>query len=244
MLTPNTSNYSIQKRRVDNHGDGRVLFLLRCKTITDFVITNGTRLLRFSLCLLASAVMSASVLADELIIDDRTNHDLTSNLTTRWRLITDTVMGGVSSGTLKPDTHNDKSCLRMTGDVSTDNNGGFVQMSLSLAHDETFDASAYDGVELEVAGNNERYNIHFRTDGLWFPWQSYRASFNADTNWQKIRIPFSELEAYRTFHAFRPDKLERLGLLAIGREFQADLCLASIRFYSNVAVTPDSATER
>jgi len=107
-----------------------------------------------------------------------------------------------------------------------------VQMALSLSEKGIFDASDYDGLEFEVSGNNEGYNLHLRTDGLWFPWQSYRASFNATHDWLTVRIPFSELQAYKTSQDFRPDKLARIGLLGIGRNFQADLCLASIRFYA------------
>ncbi len=171
------------------------------------------------------------VLAHDLIIDDRTSGDLNSNLGLEWRLFTDKVMGGVSSGNLSLDTYEGRNCLRMQGDVSTDNNGGFVQIALSLSKQEYFDASAYAGIEMEVAGNNELYNIHIRTAGLWFPWQSYRSSFMATDNWQKIRIPFTSIKPYKTTQKFRRDKLERIGLVGIGREFHADLCLASIKFY-------------
>ena len=157
---------------------------------------------------------------------------MASNIGTEWRFVADTVMGGVSSGNVMIDSHNGKSCLRMRGNVSTENNGGFVQMALSLSERGTFDASDYDGVEIEIAGNNEVYNVHFRTADLWFPWQSYRASFTALPNWQTIRLPFSELEAYKTSQAFQRNELKRIGLLGIGRNFKADLCLASIRFYS------------
>lgn len=173
-----------------------------------------------------------SVLANDLIIDDRTSGDLNSNLGVEWRLFTDRVMGGVSSGNLSLDTFKDRNCLRMQGDVSTENNGGFVQIALSLTKQGHFDASAYAGIEIEVAGNNEDYNIHIRTAGLWFPWQSYRSSFKATADWKKVRIPFTNLKAYKTTQKFRRDQLERIGLLGIGREFHADLCLASIRFYT------------
>jgi len=173
-----------------------------------------------------------NVLANDLIIDDRTSGDLHSNLGLEWRLFTDKVMGGVSSGNLSLDTYDDRNCLRMQGDVSTENNGGFVQIALSLSKQEHFDASDYAGIEMEVAGNNELYNIHIRTAGLWFPWQSYRSSFRATDDWQKIRIPFTSMKAYKTTQKFRRDKLERIGLVGIGREFHADLCLASIRFYA------------
>jgi hypothetical protein len=187
-------------------------------------------LLYLSLVLIPGVPMT--VLANDLIIDDRSSGDMTSNIGTEWQFVADTVMGGVSSGNLTIDSHDGKKCLRMRGNVSTDNNGGFVQMALSLSERGVFDATGYDGVELEVTGNNESYNVHFRTSSLWFPWQSYRASFTATPAWQTLRIPFSKLEAYKTSQAFQQDKLKRIGLLGIGRDFKADLCLASIRFYS------------
>lgn len=172
------------------------------------------------------------VLAKDLIIDDRASGNKSSNLGTQWRLVTDQVMGGVSSGDLTLDSYKDKNCLRMRGDVSTDNNGGFVQIALDLNKDKPFDASAYIGVELSVFGNNERYNVHFRTTDLWLPWQSYRFSFSATPEWQTIRIPFANLEAYRTTTKFHKDKLKRIGLVGIGRTFKADLCVGSIKFYA------------
>jgi hypothetical protein len=192
--------------------------------------------------LMANPGVNISVLADDsnkdepviagLIIDDRSSNDLNSNLDTQWRLVTDQVMGGVSNGQLILDRYKDKNCLHLRGAVSTKNNGGFVQMTLDLTHDKRFDASAYTGVELVVAGNNEVYNIHLRTTDLWLPWQSYRSSFNATTDWQTIRIPFAALTAYKTTQKFREDRLKRIGLLGIGRDFEADLCLASIRLYT------------
>lgn len=172
------------------------------------------------------------VLAKELIIDDRTSGSLGANLGTQWRLVTDQVMGGVSIGDVTLDNYKGKDCLRMRGDVSTDNNGGFVQIALDLTKDEPFDASAYAGIELIVSGNNEHYNVHLRTTDLWLPWQSYRFGFIATPDWQTIRVPFANIEAYRTTTKFHKDKLKRIGLVGIGRDFKADLCVASIKFYA------------
>ena len=170
-------------------------------------------------------------LAKDLIIDDRASDNLSSNIGTQWRMVTDQVMGGVSNGELTLDNYKGKNCLRMQGDVSTDNNGGFVQMALDLTNDETFDASSFAGVEIIVSGNNEHYNVHFRTTDLWLPWQSYRYSFKAASDWETIRIHFADIEAYRTTTKFHKDKLKRIGLVAIGRDFKANLCVASIKFY-------------
>jgi Complex I intermediate-associated protein 30 (CIA30) len=173
-----------------------------------------------------------SVLAKELIIDDRTSGDLSASLGTHWRLVTDQVMGGVSTGDLILDYYKGRDCLGMRGNVSTDNNGGFVQIALDLTKDGPYDASDYDGLELIVSGNDEHYNVHLRTTDLWLPWQSYRFSFNATPEWQTIRVPFIDLEAYRTTKRFHKDKLKRIGLVGIGREFRANLCVASIKFYA------------
>ena len=176
--------------------------------------------------------VTRTVLANDLIIDDRKSGSLKSNLGIEWRVVTDRVMGGISSGTLTLDRYRGRDCLRMQGDVSTENNGGFVQIALSLSDQDHFDASIFAGIVIEVAGNNEEYNLHLRTSDLEFPWQSYRASFKATSDWQTIRIPFADLEAYKTTQNFRSNKLKRIGLVGIGRDFKADLCLASIHFYS------------
>ena len=163
-------------------------------------------------------------------------HELsaTSTLITRfdgWRLIKDAVMGGLSTGNLQPDKHQGRDCLRLRGSVSTANNGGFIQMALDLKQGEEMDVSRYTGIVIEIAGNGEEYNLHLRTSSLWMPWQSYRASFIAEPGWREVRIPFSSLHAYKTFKRFDPARLLRIGLVAIGREFEADLCFASLYFY-------------
>lgn len=200
------------------------------------IFTCKVRLYTLMKSLILSTGLINSAIANDmntLIIDDRSNKDMTSNLGTKWQLVTDGVMGGLSQGQLTLDNYKGRNCLRMRGTVTTENNGGFVQIALSLSEQGDFDASAYTGVEIEVAGNNELYNIHFRTGDLWFPWQSYRSSFTAAGDWQTYRIPFSELDKYKTFHKFSQDDIKRIGLVAIGREFQADLCLADIRFYND-----------
>jgi len=173
---------------------------------------------------------------NNLIIDDRTSGNLNTNLGTKWQMVTDNVMGGVSSGKITLDNFKDKDCIRMQGNVSTDNNGGFVQIALPLvdkqSDDKPFNASAYTGIEIEVSGNDESYNVHIRTNNLWFPWQSYRYSFIATPDWKKYRIPFSKFEAYKTSKNFSQGEIIRIGLVAIGREYKANICMASVNFYA------------
>ena len=151
--------------------------------------------------------------------------------TDSWRLVTDNVMGGVSRGQLLLDNQDDKACLRLTGQVSTDNNGGFIQAAIDIDSTMAKQLDQYDGVWITVKGNAESYNIHFRTTYLWLPWQSYRTSFNTKDQWQTLKLPFSEFDPYKTSSRFKPEKIKRLGMVAIGRDFTADLCIAGAGFY-------------
>lgn len=168
---------------------------------------------------------------DTVLIDDRSTGSLHASNTGEWRLVTDRVMGGISTGNIALYSYRGRECIRMQGSVSTENNGGFVQIALDLADGKHFDASDYTGVMLQVAGNGESYNVHLRTTKLWLPWQSYRASFEATPAWSELRIPFTDFKAYRTNRGLDAGRLSRIGLVAIGRDFDADLCLARLQFY-------------
>jgi hypothetical protein len=168
---------------------------------------------------------------DLLILDDRRSGDERSRIGTSWRLITDDVMGGVSSGRLTSETVAGRACLRLQGDVRLENNGGFVQAALDLNQEDAADASSYTGVQLELFGNGEVYNVHLRTGDVWLPWQSYRVSFQALPGWHTVQLPFVDFAGYRIFSPLNLKRLERIGIVAIGRAFAADLCFASLAFY-------------
>jgi hypothetical protein len=174
-------------------------------------------------------VSQAAGMATELI-DDRRSGTLQASNGKTWRLVTDQVMGGVSRGSVQPAQVAGRPCLRLSGAVSTERRGGFIQLALDLA-DQHFDASGFDGIEIQVYGNEEMYNLHLRTSDLWLPWQSYRTEFLAPDHWQTLRAPFTAMTPYRTHKPFHPDHLTRLALVAIGREFNADLCVGQVRFY-------------
>lgn len=165
------------------------------------------------------------------LIDDRQSGDLQATIGTQWRLITDGVMGGVSRGSLNPAEVAGRGCLRLQGEVSLENNGGFIQAALGLAPSGVLDASAWDGVELDVYGNGEAYNVHLKTSRVWLPWQHYRASFMAAPGWHTVRVPFAAFEGYRIDAELDPARLERIGIVAYGRAFTADLCIGRVAFY-------------
>lgn len=187
------------------------------------------------LCLGLLCGSSAVSAATPLLLDDRRSGNLCAdpgnNTGACWRLVTDGVMGGVSDGRLQPARIDGRPCLRLTGEVSMLNNGGFIQASLDLDNGGLLDARAYRGIEIDVYGNDATYNLHLRTADTRIVWQSYRASFQAPPRWQMLRLPFAELQPHRIEKPLDLSRLRRLGLVAIGRDMQADLCFARLSFY-------------
>ena len=98
------------------------------------------------------------------IIDDFRQPAPQAAVGSHWELIGDAVMGGRSTGSMTRESLDGRPVLRLRGSVSLENNGGFVQIALNLAPDgSTIDASPFCGIEIDVAGNGERYGMHLRT---------------------------------------------------------------------------------
>jgi hypothetical protein len=166
------------------------------------------------------------------MLDDFLRADLLSNVGTRWHGVSDRVMGGVSRESVELTGIRDRLCVRLTGDVRLDNNGGFIQMALDLAADgETLDASRYGGVSVDVWGNGELYDLRLRTADCIRPWQSYRTAFIAGPAWSQINLPFDSFEPHRLETSLDTGRLRRLGFLGIGRAFTADLAVAQLSLY-------------
>lgn len=151
-----------------------------------------------------------------------------------WRGFSDRVMGGVSEALFTRATVAGRECLRLSGRVTRDSGGGFIQMALDVGSAKTpFNASAYKGVELLVYGNNEDYNSHLRTaDCSWYD-QSYRATFRAEPRWQRVTIPWSGFTPHDVPVPLNPAGLQRIALLGWMRDFRADLALAELVLYDD-----------
>lgn len=146
-----------------------------------------------------------------------------------WRCVSDQVMGGVSKGQLLRCLIDGETALHLTGTVSLENNGGFLQMALGLAElGQVLDASGYHGLQLRVRGNGARYNLHLRSADMSAVWQSWRISFDTGMQWRDICLPFAQFTPHRTDLPVNPARLTRLGLVAIGQVMQVDLVLARL----------------
>ena len=148
----------------------------------------------------------------------------------RWRFFTDQVMGGVSSGALHFDHDDNRNWARMTGTVSTANNGGFIQMQHRL------DAPlppAVSGVRLIARGNDQRYYIHLRRTGASAPTAFHRAGFDVSSEWHEIRLPLTLFTASNggMLAPLEGPSIASVAVVAYGRDYQADICIREIGFY-------------
>ena len=191
-----------------------------------------TLLILVSFAVVSPIPVAANPQDKTMLIDDFSRPGLVSALGTAWRGVSDRVMGGVSRESVSRSTGDGRQSLHLQGDVRLENNGGFIQAALDLiSGGKPLDASAYRGIRLMVRGNGETYSLHLRTPDNVRPWQSYRAEFTAAENWQSIDLPFDGFAPYRLDAPLDVSRLNRLGLVAIGRAFSADVTVSSISFY-------------
>ncbi|QDZ38480.1 NAD-dependent epimerase/dehydratase family protein [Euhalothece natronophila Z-M001] len=106
-----------------------------------------------------------------------------------WGALDDVVMGGVSASGFSV---NDQRGI-FSGNVSTDNNGGFA--SVRTRNFETpLNLSGYQGIYLKVKGDGNRYKFFLRCDPKWDS-IGYASSFDTKKDtWQDIYLPFSEFK--------------------------------------------------
>ncbi len=167
-----------------------------------------------------------------MLIDDFSTPGQASN-GNRWQVISDRVMGGVSVGGADYEELEGRRALRLRGEVSLENNGGFLQLALDLGDaGGSIDAGAFDGIRVSVLGDGTRYGVHLRSSELSRPWQSYRASVDTASTWETHHLRFSDFKPHRTQRELNPRRLRRIGLIAVGNAGPVDLAISHLSFFS------------
>lgn len=150
----------------------------------------------------------------------------------RWQAVTDRVMGGRSAGALAPAQVDGRPALALTGAVSLEDGGGFVQMRVDLSPASApFDASGHKGLRLTVHGDGADYDVRLKTPAARRPWQSYRATFTAPERWSELELPFAAFVPYRLDAPLDLHQVLSLGILAVGRAGRFRLALARLTLY-------------
>ena len=170
-------------------------------------------------------IFTLSLAADDLLIDD-----FESQQDARWRFFADTVMGGVSTGQVSFLSESGIQYAQMTGSVSTENNGGFIQMRTDLSSAPPEEIA---GVRLIVRGNNQQYFVHLRTRGTVLPWQYYQSGFRATRDWTEVRLPLASFQASGRMLRKIPlaQSLKSVAVVAFGRDHDAEVDVREIGFY-------------
>ena len=170
------------------------------------------------------------VYSEDMILDQLKNPKLT-NQSQKWNFVTDQVMGGVSTGKFIVEEVDGVKCYRMKGNVSTKNNGGFIQIRTKLSPE--INSKDFNGVYIKVYGNEKNYNLHLRTGLTLAPWQYYSYTFTTTKNWIKIRAPLKEFKKSNFYQpkSILGQNIKSIGLVAGFDNFKSDICLGEIGFY-------------
>lgn len=141
----------------------------------------------------------------------------------QWRYAADTVMGGVSQGR----GWVEEGALRLAGRVSTANNGGFIQVRTDVPN-----GLSTSTIHLRVRGNGERYFVHLRSIHSTRPWLSYRAGFDTTADWSDVALPLADFAPSRDRlpPQVQAEDVRSLGIVAFGRDHEADLFVSHITF--------------
>ena len=148
---------------------------------------------------------------------------------TEWEYISDQVMGGVSEGEVEILKEDDTYFLRLSGNVSTKNNGGFIQ----VRSNKEIESDDFKGIRLKVKGNPSEYHIHIRTSFLLLPWQYYSTEFLVNSDWSYVKVYFSDFEKSNFYQPskFSPTEIKSIGFVAFGKDFFAELDIMEAQLF-------------
>ena len=146
-----------------------------------------------------------------------------------WTYIADNVMGGVSEGGVEFNSIDSDVYVLLSGNVSTENNGGFIQIRKEL---KNIDLSKARSIRLYARGNNEKYYIFLRTTGTILPWQYYSYEFNVKNEYNEFIMPIRDFKKSGMLLAnqINPKKITSIGIVAYGRDHYAELYVKELEF--------------
>ena len=146
-----------------------------------------------------------------------------------WEFISDQVMGGVSFGKKQFFIEEGHQCLRLTGFVSLENKGGFIQIRHKLIKKNI----SADGISIRARGNDQEYRIHIRTKYTLLPWQYYSSSFIVNQDWKDINLNLKEFKRSGLLlpKNINSNNILSIAIVAFGKEHKVKIEASEIRFF-------------
>ncbi|MAI59437.1 MAG: NADH:ubiquinone oxidoreductase [Rickettsiales bacterium] len=138
-----------------------------------------------------------------------------------WKFFSDQVMGGVSEGKTALKKDKNKFFLRLEGTVSTENNGGFIQ----VRKEYEIKNDTYKGIRFKARGLESEYYVHVRTKKLFLPWQYYAGKFFVSKEWTNVEIKFDDFTKSNFYQPqnFKSSEIRSIAFVAFGKDFDAKL---------------------
>ena len=107
---------------------------------------NNKRILSITFAVFISAIIGKMSIAQDMFKDNFSNNE-------QWKYIADDVMGGVSTGNVEYSIVDEDVIALLKGNVSTENNGCFIQIRRDLKDVNLENANS---VKLVAKGNSQK----------------------------------------------------------------------------------------
>ena len=178
--------------------------------------------LRLSLFLIFFVTISSNNFAETMFKDNFQEPE-------QWSYVADTVMGGISTGGVEFKTIEGETIAILTGNVTTENNGGFIQIRRDLRRVDLDNANS---IKLIAKGNNQKYFVFLRTTGTKLPWQYYQSEFTVNENFNEFILPINEFKKSGMLmsNKINPKKITSIGIVAFGRDHYANISIKELEF--------------
>ena len=159
---------------------------------------------------------------ENILKDDFTNEN-------EWTYIADNVMGGISDGGVEFNLVDSNVYALLSGNVSTENNGGFIQIRREL---KNIDLSKAKSIRVYARGNNEKYYIFLRTTGTILPWQYYSHEFTVNEEYNEFIMQIQDFKKSGSLLAkqINPKKITSVAIVAYGRDHVAEIYVKELEF--------------
>lgn len=140
-----------------------------------------------TICILTLLLISFKLYAGNVKIDFGNGKDKTND----WVMISDNIMGGVSSSKLEFN----EDALKLSGDISLDNFGGFSSVKTKF---KKVDLSAYKGIRIRHKSNNQKFAFTLEVTQNW-TLPNYKGAFsnNQQLEWEISTIYFKDFKEYQ-----------------------------------------------